>query len=312
MAASDYTSAMMRLLLSCLLVTVAGTVALTSQADGRRPTVVIDAVAFDKAGVPVTDLKPADLDVRIGKFQVPIDKLELVTPASERANRIFVLLMDDITVPPAMIPRAQEAARRFVTRMLPNDYAAVVMLSDPIFESTNDMAKLRRDVDRYTVRATGMMRQEDMGAHVLKTVAGIANALIEAGDGRKVIVGIGSGWLFDRPIPPAQVSGNLLPEWIDAMRALSRSHAAVYAIDPGGLGMTRADAGDSGFARETGGHAYIGFNDLALAADRILRDTSNYYVITTSNPPVGGSGLRELEVKSRRPGITVRARRAVH
>ena len=173
-----------------------------------------------------------------------------------------------MTVQLSMIARAQEAARRFVTSMLPGDRAAVVMLSDPSFESTSDMAQLRRAVDGYTVRATGVMRQDDMGAHVLKTVAGISGALLEAGEGRKTIVGIGSGWVYDRPIPPPQVStGNLLPDWIDAMRALSRSHTAFYVIDPGGLGSTRAEGGDSGFARETGGHAFININDLELAAD---------------------------------------------
>lgn len=304
---------MKRLLLSCLLVTGAGTAALTSQSDGRRPTVVVDAVALDKNGAPVTDLKSSDLEVWIGRFQVPIEKLELVTHDTERAGRIIILLMDDMTVQLSMIARAQEAARRFVTSMLPGDRAAVVMLSDPSFESTSDMAKLRRAVDSYTVRATGVMRQEDMGTHVLKTVAGISGALLEAGEGRKAIVGIGSGWVYDRPIPPPQVStGNLLPDWIDAMRALSRSRTAFYVIDPGGLGSTRAEGGDSGFARETGGHAYINVNDLELAADRIRRETSSYYVITTGNPPVGGSGLRQLEVKSLRSGVTVRTRRAVH
>lgn len=302
-------------LLSCVLVTVAGTVAVTSQTAqpaARRSTVVIDAVALDKNGLPVTDLKPADLEVSIGHFRVPVDTLELVTPESERAARIIVLLMDDITLPPQMMPRAQEVARRFVTRMLPGDQAAVVMLSDPTFESTNDMARLRRAVDRYSVRATGVMRPEDMGSLVLKTVGGIAGAIREAGEGRKVIVGIGSGWLYDRPIPAPHTGPDLLPEWIAAMLALSRSHTAFYAIDPGGVGTTRIDSGSSGLARETGGHAFININDLNDAADRILRETSTYYLISTANPPVGGTGLRELEVKSLRKGVTVRARRAVH
>jgi len=303
---------MKRFLLSCLLVTAAGTVALTSQSDGRRPTVVIDAVAFDQAGVPVTDLKPGDIEVRIGKFQAPVQTLELVTPESDRAARIIVLLMDDITVPLSSIARAKEAASRFVTRLLPGDQAAVVMLNNPTFESTNDAAKLRRAVDRYTVLATGVMRQEDLGGQVLKTLTAIAGGLVEAGDGRKVIVGIGSGWLYDRPIPAQLNSGDLLPEWIDAMRAMSRAHVAFYAIDPSGLGATRADSGDTGFARETGGRAFIQTNDLTVAADRVLRETSTYYLITTGNPPVGGSGLRELELKSLRKGVTLRARRAVH
>jgi VWFA-related protein len=303
---------MKRFLLSSLLVTVAGTVALTSQSDGRLPTVVVDAVALDQAGRPVTDLKPGDIEVRIGKFVAPIQALELVTPESDRAPRITVLLMDDITVPLSSIARAKEAASRFVTRMLPGDYAAVGLLHEPTFESTNDMAKLRRAVDGYTVRATGVMRQDEMGAHVLKTLTSIAGSLLEAGEGRKVIVGIGSGWLYDRPIPAPQISGDLVPEWIEAMRAMSRAHAAFYVIDPSGLGSRRADSGDTGLARETGGHAFLATNDLALAADHVQREASYYYMITTGNPPVGGSGLRELELKSLRKGVTVRARRAVH
>jgi hypothetical protein len=34
--------------------------------------------------------------------------------------------------------------------------------------------------------------------------------------------------------------------------------------------------------------------------------------MTVASPPVGGRGLRELELKSRRNGVTLRARRAIH
>ena len=306
---------MRRLLVPCVLAAVVGTVAAAAQqttADPPRASVLIDAVALDKAGLPVLDLKPQDLEVWIGHFRTPVDSLELVTSESERGGRLVVLLMDDITPAPSQIGRAQEVGRRFVARLLPGDQMAVVMLSNPSIESTNDPAKLRRAVKRYSVRATSFMRTDELGRHVLKTVTMIASALTEAGEGRKVIVGIGSGWLFDRPIPAPVVGSDLLPEWIEAMRALSRSHAAVYAIDPGGLGTSRVDAGDTGFARETGGRAFINTNDLTGAADRVLRETGSYYLIRVANPPVGGKGLRELDVKSLRRGITIRARRAIH
>lgn len=305
---------MIRFMLSCALA-AAGTMAGTPRPQPERTpsAVTIDAVALDKNGAPVTDLKPQDLEVWIGHFRVPIDSIELVTAASEnRAGRLVVLLMDDLTVPLADTARAQEIARRFVTRMLPGDQMAVVMLGNPSLESTDDPAKLRRAIDRYYVRATGVMRSEDLGTMVLKTVTGIARGLSEAGDSRKVIVGLGSGWLFDRPLPPPSAGRDLLPEWIEAMRTMSRSHAAFYAIDPGGVGGTRSDGGDAGFARETGGHAYVNTNDLNGAADTILRETSTYYLIGVGNPPVGGKGLRELEVKSLRRGVTIRARRAIH
>ena len=127
--------------------------------------------------------------------------------------------------------------------------------------------------------------------------ARIARSLIEAGEGRKTIVGIGSGGLLDRPIPAPTVGGDLLPEWIAAMRELSRTNSTFYVIDPGGVGTTRVDGGDSGFARETGGMAFLNTNDLDGAADRIMRESASHYTLRVGSPPVGGTGLRELELQ---------------
>ena len=70
--------------------------------------------------------------------------------------------------------------------------------------------------------------------------------------------------------------------------------------------------GSSGFARETGGHAFLNTNDFDGAVDRIMREASSYYVIAVADPPIRRtSDLRELDVRVLRQGVTVRARRAV-
>jgi len=303
---------MMRLLLAwaaAAVVTLPGPVA---QRQGA--SILIDAVAVDGNGNPVADLKPGDLDVRVGQFHTPVESLELVTPESpNNQGRVIVLLMDDITLPQSEVPRAREVANRFVSRMLPGDSMAVVLLNNPSFESTDDPAKLRGPISRFNVTATGVLRVDDLAEHVFGTVESIARGISEAGEGRKVIVGIGSGGLFDRPIPPpnAGTGKNLLPNWIACMKALANAHAAFYVIYPVSIGMARADSGDTGFARETGGRAFIGTNDLNLAADRILKETANYYLIRVASPPTGGSGLRELQIKTSRRGVTIRARKAI-
>jgi len=51
-------------------------------------------------------------------------------------------------------------------------------------------------------------------------------------------------------------------------------------------------------------------NDAKLV--RILAESANFYVVEIPDPPVGGkSDLRPLELKSRRKGVTLRARHAI-
>jgi VWFA-related protein len=278
-----------------------------------RARILMDAVAFDGRGLPVTDLRQEEVEVWIGHFRMPIESFTSVTPASdERPGRLLVLLLDDVTVPPQITPRVREAARRFVTRMSPGDRMSIVMLAGATMETTDDRARLLKTIDGYGLRGTAASRVDVLGRHVLKTVSDLARQMGEAPDQRKTIVGIGSGWLLDRPIPPPSVAGEMLPEWIEAMRLLSLSNVNYYVIDPAGVGMTRADGGENGFARETGGRAFLNTNDPGGAVDRVMRESASYYLGRVGSPPVGAHGLRELEVKSLRKGVTLRARRAIH
>jgi len=93
---------------------------------------------------------------------------------------------------------------------------------------------------------------------------------------------------------------------------MAAANVNLYVIDPAGVSVARADSGGTGFARETGGLAFIATNDLNAAADRILRDAANYYLIGVGDPPVGrGADLREIDVRVLRKGVTVRARRTI-
>jgi VWFA-related protein len=273
----------------------------------------IDFVAVDRNGMPVPDLKPDEVEVWIGQFRAPVRQMTVVTPeADERGGRIIVLLLDDMTLPLEAMPRAREAARLFVTRMGANDRVAVVTLTGTNMEATNERARLLRAIDAYSVRATPVMRSDTLGRHVLETLAGISSQMIEAPGRRKTIVAIGSGWLFDRPLPPPVAGQDLLPEWVHAMSAMARSHVNVYVIDPSGVGTSRVDSGQEGFARETGGRAFLNTNDLKGAVDRILRESASFYMVEVPDPPVGGKAdLRPLELKSPRKGVTLRARHAI-
>jgi VWFA-related protein len=304
---------MIRLLPQLVLIAAIAPIGTQPQAPVERGSsrLLIDAVAVDRHGAQVLDLKAEEVEVWIAHYRVPIDTFAAVTPASdERPGRLIVLVLDDVALPIAMVPRARDVARRFVNRMSPGDQMAIVTLNGTAMESTADRTRLLRAIDAYSVRA-GSMRIETAGEHVLKTIGALSRQLAEAPDQRKTIVAIGAGWLFDRPIPPPQVGYDVRKEWIDAMLVMAMSNVNLYVIDPAGM-VSRVDGGDSGFARETGGLAFVSTNDVNGAADRVMRDAANYYLIGVADPPNGrGADLRELDVRVLRPGVTIRARRAV-
>ena len=272
----------------------------------------IDAVAVDKNGLPVMDLKPAEVEVWIGHFRVPIESFTVVTPDANPSGRLTVLVLDDVTMPMQLIGRVRETAKRFVTKMRPEDRMAIVTLDGSSMESTNDSAKLLRMIDAYAARSSGMMPMDRLGEHVLKTLGALSRQMVEAGGQRKTIVAIGSGWLFDRPIPPPTAGMDPRKEWIGAMQAMALANVGLYVIDPAGVSMTRTESGGNGFARETGGFAFMATNDLNGAADTIMREAANYYLLGVGDPPVGrGADLRELDVRVLRRGVTVRARHLI-
>jgi VWFA-related protein len=258
------------------------------------------------------DLKPDEVEVWIGHFRVPIESFTVVTPAANPSGRLTVLVLDDVTMPMQLIGRVRETAKRFVTKMRPEDRMAIVTLDGSSMESTNDSAKLLRMIDAYAARSSGMMPMDRLGEHVLKTLGALSRQMVEAGGQRKTIVAIGSGWLFDRPIPPPTAGMDPRKEWIGAMQAMALANVGLYVIDPAGVSMTRTESGGNGFARETGGFAFMATNDLNGAADTIMREAANYYLLGVGDPPVGrGADLRELDVRVLRRGVTVRARHLI-
>jgi VWFA-related protein len=306
---------MARILVSLVLAMAAGAMAAPPQAPAERGSsrILIDTVASDRNGSPVVDLKQDEVEVWIGHFRVPIESFTAVTPATDRdEGRLIVLMMDDVTVPLTVGPRGKDAARRFVNRMLPGDRMSIVTLDGSAMESTDDKSRLLQTIERMPLRTAGHIPIDRLGEHVLKNIAALSRQMAEASEGRKTIVAIGSGWLFDRPIPPPAVGTDVRKDWIAAMQAMALSNVNLYVIDPAGLGNTRADTGGHGFARETGGFAFIGTNDINGAVDRILRESANYYLLGVGDPPVGrGAELRELDVRVLRRGVTARARKTI-
>ena len=284
---------------------------LAAAAPQRAGTIDLEVVALDGRAQPVTDLEPRELEVWINDFRIPIETVSFVSPQTGGRGTTIVLVLDDMSVHPASVPRIREAARALVERLQPGDRIAIVSLNGDSMEATADKAALVKAIDRHHARSLPI-RFDHAAQHVFRTVTALSRQIAEAPGGRKAIVLIGSGWLFDRPVPPPTASIDLRPDWVDAMRATANAHASIYVIDPAGVGTAPVTGGSSGFARETGGFAFTNTNDLGGAAERILSELRTYYVLTVEDPAVGKKAdLREVQVKVQRRGVTVRARRGI-
>src|SRR5688500_6790225 len=102
-----------------------------------RPPVEIDAVFVDKHGAPVRDISRNEVEVWIAGRRIPLDTFIAVTSDdAERSRRSIVLLLDDITLEPALAPRVREAGRHLVQRLQPGDQMAVIALSGDATKST--------------------------------------------------------------------------------------------------------------------------------------------------------------------------------
>jgi VWFA-related protein len=137
----------------------------------------------------------------------------------------------------------------------------------------------------------------------------------------------------------ARFATDVLYAMRDAIGAATRSNVAYYAIDPRGLvgisddefmmdappqdptlGLNPWNVRDEqrlaqnalrSLAEGTGGFASVNSNDFKTAFERVVRDSSNYYLLGYYPTNTRRDGrLRRIEVKVNRPGVKVFARKA--
>ena len=142
---------------------------------------------------------------------------------------------------------------------------------------------------------------------------------------RKAVLLVSEGFVYD----PAEPGYRLVVE------AARRANAALYFIDTRGLDdlpgfysaqfgerideknvlaaiadMTQESEGAVSLARDTGGFTVAKTNDLETGIVRIGRESSSYYLLGYAPGAIPRDGrFRKIEVRVRRPGAVVRARR---
>jgi VWFA-related protein len=175
--------------------------------------------------------------------------------------------------------------------------------------------------------------------NMLDTLTNLANWMSGVHGRRKAIVMIGEGIDYDINNPFENQDASVIRDDLrDAIAAATRSNVTIYSIDPRGLTASGDEAIElTGFtedpslnldtrglqeelrlsqdslrslADQTGGFALLNANDFRDGFARIQRDNSAYYLIGyySSNERRDGR-YRKLNVRVKRPGMQVRARR---
>jgi VWFA-related protein len=118
----------------------------------------------------------------------------------------------------------------------------------------------------------------------------------------------------------------------EVYRAANRNNTSFYSLDPRGLAVFEFEITDGGFgggitpqddagmlrstqetlrelSRETDGRAIINRNTLAEGLAEMVRDASYYYLIGYTSPAPADGKFHEIDVRVKRSGVDVRARR---
>jgi VWFA-related protein len=245
--------------------------------------------------------------------------------ASLDDGRFIVLLLDDLGTNPAFTPRIKQVAHAFVDRVGPKDVMSVTFLDGGSSTTTQNRAELHKAIDRR--RDFGRAQLSPAGAgHTMKTIGSLAAQLARVGHRRKLLVCIGPAAAFS----PADVRGDTA----DAIRDTARAGVTTYVIDPLGLteratlaprpidaggiavnwtGTVNKGAGfqlynSGGFVYETGGFVFANINTFDAAVDQVWQEGGNYFLLGYE-PARRDNKRHTIEVKVKRPGVEVRARR---
>lgn len=181
----------------------------------------------------------------------------------------------------------------------------------------------------------GMNAQRALGA-----IRDVAQWMSNVPGRRKSLVLFSEGIEYDiYDVFNNRAATSIMADARDAIAAAQRANVTIFAVDPRGLTQLGDEAitiqslsddphVDYGTARgfnhellmaqeslislaqETGGIAVVRNNDIAGGLTRIERDTSRYYVLGyVADPATAPGKFRKIDVKVKRPGLTVRARR---
>jgi VWFA-related protein len=302
----------------------------------------VDVTVLDQRGDPVKDLTADDFHIEEDGIAQPVQSFQLVEASGDPASadepslpirsaeharaeaaredvRIFLIFWDEYHLHPFVSSiAAREALSDFVLNAFgPRD---LVALMDPLMPSesirfTRDRRELADAIRKLNGRrgvympARSVMEEEmlrrpqgvdrvryEVTMTALKAAAVFLGTLRE---GRKSILFVSEGtWRM----------GTGTPLQREVIQAANEHNAAIYTMDPRGLGPRPSDM-LMDLANSTGGQAIVNTNAPARFLKQIVKHASAYYLLGYSaNTPPSDGRFHKVRVKVKRRDLDVRAR----
>jgi VWFA-related protein len=300
---------MIALTLAGAAVVTATIIARAGQTASSPYLVEIDAVVIDEGGRPVAGLTQDDFQVRDDGRPVELKTFDAVADTGSGGGlvaRSIVVLLDDSGFGPGNTLIVQAIARTFVARMAPPDEFSVVRLNNRRDEAFGDRLEALLRIDEYRSDALPFFGRETV-ENALRGFATVSRTLEAIEHRRKALVCIGVPDVCSVSAPASGRSSLIWQFWVDAVRAMGRANASVYSLEPNGSSRIMRPSID-GIAEVSGGELFRNTTDVNRAIDVVRRDTGTYYLLGYW-PAASSRQLHTVEIRVRKPGLHVRARR---
>jgi VWFA-related protein len=299
--------------------------------------VLVDVVAIDDAGRPVTDLRQEDFEIREGARAQDIVDFDYVSvPLNDRAidlagaapppdvfsnarpprsARAFAILMHHVRA--EEIVRTKRVLHELLRGLHEDDRVAVV------YPSRSDLGQDFTKDEGLLIRAVNNVRASIGGGPVPRWdlyFRNVLRSLASAPESRRAVIlvsDIGISVSRDR----------------DTLDESRRLNVPIYTIDPRGLmapqlglgahmenqtpearaALDKAVGLEQDSMRElainTNGRAYVNRWDPTVAVRELLADNGSYYVLGFyPNPATSDGKFHDIDVRVRRPGVRIRSR----
>jgi hypothetical protein len=265
--------------------------------------VLLDVVATDGGGKPITDLRQEDFQISDQGKPITIESFAAVnadgtSPASARS---ILVVLDDSAVPASGTNALRALSQNLLARMGPADEIGIVKLHDPA-EKIATEPQAAMDIIGGFVAGSVPFVLEETPEVAMKAFASFAQKLEATPKRRKGLVCIGSPLLCGMGELTKDAPRNLYPSYLSAVAAAAEANVGVYGIIP-----QNARIQGTTFAQITGGQLFITTSAFEQAFERIWSELSHYYLIGY-RPQSSEGDLPQIAVKVGRRGVQVRAR----